>query len=355
MKSSLYKLVFLIFLTSNLLYAQFEVFTPKTTLGGYGELHYNYTKPEGGEATKTLDFHRFVMFYSHSWTEKWSFKAEVELEHNFVADGHGELELEQAYVDYHHSAAFGFQAGVILPSVGLLNELHEPPTFLSVERPEYNKNIIPTTWFGNGLSVYGIISGFDYKVSVMEGLDASKFSAKSGIRNGRQKGFKANAEDLLYNFRVNYISIPGLLVGASFTYNNATADSTNNAVSIVDLHARYRANDLYIDAELGNISYAEGSVESSKGFYVDLGYNVGRFLKTKTEIIPFVRFTDYNTAASTISGGDSEKQYHTTKWMLGAAVKPINEIVFKVDYSRSTNELSDSKIDLLNLGVGYMF
>ena len=213
MRNTIKHLIILIILFSNIIFAQFDVFTPKSSLGGYGELHYNYVKTEDGDGTKTLDFHRFVLFYSHAWTEKWSFKAEVELEHNFVKDGHGELELEQAYIDYHYAKEFGFQAGVILPSVGLINEFHEPPLFLSVERPEYNKNIIPTTWFGNGLSVYGIITGFDYKFSVMEGLDASKFSAKSGIRDGRQKGYKANAEDLLYNFSCELHFHPGVIGG----------------------------------------------------------------------------------------------------------------------------------------------
>jgi hypothetical protein len=335
--------------------AQFNVFEPTTSVGGYGELHYNYIKPERKESLKSLDFHRFVMFYSHAWNEQWSFKAEVELEHNFVSEGEGELELEQAYVDYRHSKEFGFQAGVILPSVGMLNEIHEPPTFLSVERPDYNKNIIPTTWFGNGLSFYGSIEGFEYKMTVMEGLDASQFNAKSGIRDGRQKGFKANAEDLLYNARINYLSIPGLLFGASFTYNNATKDSTNNAVSIAELHARYRANNIYIDAEFGNISYSEGIVDNSRGFYFDLGYNVGALLKWETEIIPFIRYSDYNTAAVTKIGGDSEKQYHVSQWMIGAAVKPIDEVIFKVDYSENEIELNKQMTSYFNFGVGYMF
>jgi hypothetical protein len=349
-------LFLLIILISTINYAQFDVFSPTTSIGGYGELHYNYVKPDGEDATKTLDFHRFVMFYSHSWNEQWSFNSEIELEHNFVKDGHGELELEQAYVQYKYSKEFAVQAGVILPSVGLINETHEPPTFLSVERPEYSKYVIPTTWFGNGLSFIGNIKGFDYKVTIMEGLDGSKFSASSGIRSGRQKGFKANADELLYNARVNYVNIPGLLIGASVTYNNATVDSTNNnAITIIDLHAKYQANNIYAVAEFGNISYDNGPVETTQGFYVDFGYNVGSLFKVKTEIIPFIRYSDYNTAASTIIGGDSEKEHHRSILMFGAAVKPIPQVVVKIDYSQRTIELGDAKTDLLNIGVGYFF
>ena len=109
-------LTFSLLIYSNL-FGQFEFFEPKTTIGGYGELHYNYKDQENSDPTKTLDFHRFVIFLGHSFSEKWSFKAEIELEHNFVKDGQGEFKLEQAFVNYHHSIYFGVQAGVILNSV----------------------------------------------------------------------------------------------------------------------------------------------------------------------------------------------------------------------------------------------
>ncbi|MBU1100189.1 MAG: OprO/OprP family phosphate-selective porin [Bacteroidetes bacterium] len=351
----LFSVIFTLLLVNTQTFGQDELFSSGTSIGGYGELHYNYSKPENGNETKTLDFHRFVMFYSYRWNESWSFKSEVELEHNFVSDGQGELELEQAYVDYHHADWFGFQAGVILPSIGLINEFHEPPLFLSVERPDYSKNIIPTTWFGNGIAFYGNYSGFDYKVTVMEGLDADGFSAKSGIRGGRLKGFKSDAENFLYNFRLDYLKVPGLKMGASFTFNEATGDSINNAISLFEIHAKYNANNIFASFEYGNISYDKGDVETSSGFYADLGFDIGSMMDLKTKVVPFVRYSDYNTAASTITGGESEQKYHARKWMIGLAIFPIESVVFKVDYSLNTVELGDSETTLFNLGVGYMF
>ena len=66
-----------------------------------------------------------------------------------------------------------------------------------------------------------------------------------------------------------------MLVGGSFTYNNAVNDTTNNAIPIIDLHAKYYVNNIYAVAEFGNISYDNREVETSQGFYVDLGYNIG--------------------------------------------------------------------------------
>jgi hypothetical protein len=349
----------LIFLISwsNIPAQDFDFFEPATTVGGYGELHYNYNKPEMSEASKTLDFHRFVLFFGHSFTEKWSFKSEVELEHNFVEGGEesGELELEQAFINYHHADYFGFQVGVILPSAGLINEFHEPPLFFGVERPDYHRNIIPTTWFGNGIAVYGDLEGFDYKIVVMEGLNANNFSASSGIRGGRQKGFEADAENLLYNFRLNYLNVPGLLIGASFTTNEAKGDSINNQINLAEFHAKYQAHNIHSVFEFGNISYNKGDIETSRGYYFDLGYNVGSIFNIPVQIIPFFRYSDINTGAETISGGDSEKQYHSKQWMVGLSFKPVDYIVFKVDYGMNIQELGDIKTTLFNLGVGYMF
>ena len=79
--------------------AQDEFFLPGSSIGGYGELHWNKANNADGNSTKNeIDFHRFIIYYGYNWTDKWSFKSEVELEHNYVKDGNGELALEQAYI-----------------------------------------------------------------------------------------------------------------------------------------------------------------------------------------------------------------------------------------------------------------
>ncbi len=52
-----------------------------TKLGGYGELHYN-----AGDQQE-LDFHRFVLFLNHDFTDKLSFVSELEVEHALAGDG----------------------------------------------------------------------------------------------------------------------------------------------------------------------------------------------------------------------------------------------------------------------------
>ncbi|MFA7288784.1 MAG: porin [Melioribacteraceae bacterium] len=349
-------LLFFIFLFIGSIIAQNDDFIePKTTVGGYGELHFNHENNIKNDVKQTLDFHRFVLFFSHNWNEKWSFKSEVELEHNFVQDGQGELELEQAYINYHYSDWIGFQFGVVLPSIGLINENHEPVLFMGVERPEYHNKIIPTTWFGNGMAIYGKLKGFEYKLTIMEGLNNEKFSHSSGIRSGRKKGFMANAENLLYNLRLDYIDIPGIILGASYSYNKASGDTSSNKIDLLEFHASYKNNNILAIFEYGQINYEKYSLKKSNGFYFDLGYDFADLLNIETRIILFIRYTDYNTASSTTLGGNSEQKYHYNYFMFGVSIKPLDNVVFKADYGSRINEIETENSKLFNLGVGYYF
>ena len=351
----------LVVFCSTIVFAQSddEFFTSSVTIGGYGELHYNYKKPEGIQDTRVLDFHRFVLFFGYNFSEMWSFRSEIELEHNLVDGDSGELELEQAYINYFPAMYFGARAGVVLNSVGLLNEVHEPPTFLGVERPEYQKYIIPTTWFGNGAAVFGFYRGFDYVVTLMEGLNADNLTqeniAKSGIRSGRNKGFKSNAKSMLVNTRINYTDIRGLLIGGSYTYNNAIGDSLHNQIAVSELHLKFNHKSLFVTAEVGNISYSEGNIKNSFGYYGDLGYDIGWSLNLKFPIIPFIRYANYNTVSSSKSGGEIEKANNKSKLMIGINILPISQVVLKADYGVEKIELDSQKTIFFNLGIGYMF
>jgi len=338
--------------------AQDEFFQPTKSIGGYGELHYNSSKQGDVDGTKTLDFHRFIIYYSASFTEAWSFFSEVELEHNFVNDGEGELELEQAFVEY-RSDKGGFKAGVILPTVGLLNEYHEPPLFLSVERPEYSKYVIPTTWFANGISAnYKPMDGLKLRVALLEDLNGE--GVGSGLRSARGKGYKTTAHDWTKNFSAEYTGLPGLRLGGSYTMNNAPInddpDTTAN-VALLELHAKYVAHNIYAIFEYGNINY-DGtnhtpSYKSSGGYYLDLGYNMASILNLKGKLMPWFRFSDYNQGTND-DGVLPSKHYTITRF--GVTFWPVDKVAFKIDFGTKETEDADiDEISQLNVGVGYNF
>ena len=78
-------------------------------VSGYMDFHFN--KPQGEPAQ--LDFHRFVLLFGHSFSNRIKFWSEVELEHAFVEgrEEKGELELEQAYLDFLVKPYFNFRGG----------------------------------------------------------------------------------------------------------------------------------------------------------------------------------------------------------------------------------------------------
>ena len=58
----LFYFTLLSFLITSAASAQDDFFTPTTTVGGYGELHYNQNVFDSKKTEKKLDFHRFVLF-----------------------------------------------------------------------------------------------------------------------------------------------------------------------------------------------------------------------------------------------------------------------------------------------------
>ena len=71
----------------NIIFAQDDFFEPGHTIGGYGELHWNQEMNNDGDKTKNmLDFHRFIIFFGYNYSEKWSLKSELEIEHNMIEE-----------------------------------------------------------------------------------------------------------------------------------------------------------------------------------------------------------------------------------------------------------------------------
>ncbi|MCP5046602.1 MAG: hypothetical protein GY940_05495 [bacterium] len=165
-------------------------------------------------------------------------------------------------------------------------------------------------------------------------MKGEKFSLSSGVRGGRQKGFKSSA-------------------GASYTYNNPHIDDrTRTSVHITEAHLQYQANGIYAVFEIGNISYSEGELRESFGYYFDIGYNIGRLLDTPTQIYPWFRWTEYNTASKTLLGGSSEDAHKVSKWLFGVTVKPMPDVVFKAEVGTVKKGLLDEKTTVFNLGAG---
>lgn len=343
-----------------------------TTIGGYGELHYN--EPDGPSEGK-LDFHRFVIYLAHTFSDKLSFKSEVEIEHTKLeatesggAEG-GEVAIEQAYLDWHFNPHIGLKAGIVLPPIGIINELHEPPTFHGVERPNVDRTIIPTTWRETGIGLYGLLTeGLHYQVYLVAGLKAEGFSGKDGIRGGRQEALESSPMNPSFTGKIEYVPIPTLKLGGSFFVGNTTegVDSLGSGtLIIVSGDVRYSVEQFSLcavgafeslgDADKINRAFGKEVADQIYGFYIEGAYNILPFISPDSDhsLSLFARFEKYNTHAK-VSGFAANPEYDRNEIALGATYKPTYNTAFKIDYQFLDNA-AGTNTKQLNLGVGYNF
>lgn len=356
------------------------------SIGGYGEVVYenfSSTREDGTPSGETdqLDALRGIVYVGYRFNDRIVFNSEIEFEHASTGQA-GSASLEFAYLDYRISDAFGVRAGLLLPPVGFINELHEPPTFLGVNRPEVEQAIIPTTWRENGIGFFGGAGDFEYRAYVVNGLDAvgggssnaGGFSA-SGLRGGRQKGSKAVAEDFAGVGRVDYAPALGLRIGSSLYVGESghnRVDSQGREIGARTLiwegHAEYRARGFDLrglgvlatvdDPEQINdvrgLTGQESVGEELRGFYLQAGYDVLRPLGVQDRLTPYVRFEQLNTQAEVPGGFSADPATDRQVVVVGAEWKPIPRAVLKLDYEFRSNE-ADTGVDQLNAAVGYLF
>jgi len=325
-----------------------------TSIGGYGELHYNnLTTSQTGKADSTkkeIDFHRFVLFFGHEFNDKIRFFSEFEVEHALVkdtADGSngGEVEVEQAYVEFDLSNQHNAKAGMIIVPVGIINETHEPPTFYGVERNPVEKVILPTTWWNGGLMLNGRSrSGFSYDLMISEGLYANDGYS---IRTGRQKTSQAKANDLAYTGRLKYTGVPGLELAATARYESDLSQGTlasKASATLLETHViysvdRFTLKGLYAQWDISGSAAKAANANQSSGYYIEPSY------KLTGQWGIFGRYNHWQT----VSGSANTE----TQTGVGVNYWPHPDVVFKADFQWHSQ--GNIKTNGFNLGVGYQF
>lgn len=349
-----------------------EDYEIRLPVAGYMDAHFNKDIGEPGE----LDFHRFVLLFGHSFSSRIKFWSEIELEHAFVEGGEptGELELEQAYLDFLIKPYFNLRAGMLLTPIGIINERHEPPAFNGVERPQVETVIIPSTWFDMGIGATGDLGkGFRYRAYLMGGLDATLFNAEEGIREGRQKGFFSSSRNPAKVVRLEYAGVPRLTIGTSL-YTGHTGfnlNSTNPRVTIFNIDARYRYDRFGIRGLLANnwVSRA-GQLNISMERQVGVNPNVasqmkGYYIEPEVHVLPqhwrhdltvFTRYESFNTQEKMPLDFIPLPQFDRSARVFGITYKPVPDVAIKLDYifNRNASQVVTPR-DTLNLGLGWWF
>ena len=343
-----------------------------TSISGYMDFHLNNVQHQDA----TLDFHRFVLLFTHSFSDRLRFVSELELEHAFVEglEEAGELELEQAYLDFLVTRELNFRVGMVLVPVGIINERHEPPVYHGVERPFVDSIIVPSTWFEGGAGIHGELGqGLRYRVYAMAPLDASGFSADEGVRGGRQKGAEANLRNVATTGRVEFVGMPGLWVGASF-WRGKTGFSfprVESQVTLGEFDARYRVGELETRAQYAH-AWLDGMGELNRTLQRTIGVspNVARqirgfYLEASYFVLPnpapleaavFVRYENFDTQHRMPDGFQPIPQFDRDAWVVGVSYYPDPDVVLKLDYSvvRNQSEVVEEP-NSLNIGLGWWF
>ena len=359
--------------------------------GAYGELHYNNFQGgdshngQGANSTGSdmLELHRFVLLGEAEIADGWRFVTEIEIEHGFVqgntsSNGQGELEIEQAYIDWRYHADHGARAGTMLVPISIGNIYHEPTVFHGVERPEFDRVIVPTTWYESGVAVYGkIVPTLDYTVAIQAGLMGA-VSPSTGIRSARQRGYKSAADDLLYTARLDFRPLPGLWLAGAVSYGEldqdelTTARPVDAAMGLATLEARYAVAGWDLGLSLGhgridnagaypatainNATGAGGSVpEAFTGVNATVAYDVLRLVADSAhQLFLFGRYELIDNQAELPAGRPRNEWWSADVVQYGLTYKPNPYVVIKADYRDYEND-AGTAVDSWNLGAGFAF
>jgi hypothetical protein len=349
------------------------------SLGGYGEMLYeNFAgSNQNGAAsglTDQIDALRAILYVGYRFNDRWLFNSEIEFEHASTEDG-GEASLEFGYLEYRPSQALGIRAGLLLAPMGFLNEIHEPPTWLGARRPLTETFIIPSTWRENGVGIVGEHGVLSYRAYVMSGFNGvAGFSAEEGLREGRENGAKAIAENFGAVGRLDATLRPGLLVGAAGYIGHSgqgAADAEGDLharTTIVEAHAQYRAHGFDLRAlgalasvdDAARINAVQGLSGSESigsrltGWYVQGGYDVLHASRTTAALLPYVRYEQVNTQQEVPDGFSANPANDRQVISLGAMWKPIPMIAVKGEYQIDRND-AGTGVNRVNVVVGYLF
>ncbi len=317
----------------------------KLTIGGYAQIDYNQPLDADTYNNSVLDIHRLVMLFGYKFNNRTQFITEIEYEHV------SEVYIEQAFVDYRINNYMNLRAGLMLIPMGIVNEYHEPPTFMGVERPMLDNYIVPTTWREIGIGLTGTIpnASLKYQAYIVNGFmsfnGTPTLRGSDALRKGRQKGAESFMNAPNVATKVEYFGFKGLNLGLSGYVGNtqstlyngiekndaaavARADSSVVGVAMIGIDARYTNGGLHLRGQwnyssisntvaYNNLSYPNGKPNdlgsAISGYYVEAGYNVFNISKTiKTELIPFVRYSEFDTHAQVAGELARNDTYHRT-------------------------------------------
>lgn len=347
------------------------------SIGGYGEANYQAIVGDEKGKNDNADLERMVLYAGYKFTDRILFNSELEFEHATTGEGDeekGEVSVEFAALDFFLHKMANVRAGMVLLPMGFINQIHEPPFFFGNNRPEVERQIIPSTWREIGVGLFGELApNLTYTTYVVNGLNAKEF-ASSGIREGRQGGSQAKAEDLAFVGRMDYAPVwaPGVSVGGSAYFGNSgqnqlyAGQQVDAFTQLYEGHIQWKYRGLEFralgswghinDAEVLSADKGQTIGSSNYGWYTEVGYDVlpWIFRDTTQYLAPFFRYEQFDTIATAPTGFLDDDSRDRSIYQFGLQYKPIPNVVIKADYRNFMSRKGDLPDDF-NLGLGFIF
>ncbi|MGJ0516588.1 MAG: hypothetical protein ACR65O_12675 [Methylomicrobium sp.] len=347
------------------------------SIGGYGEANYQAIVGDEKGKNDNADLERMVLYAGYKFTDRILFNSELEFEHATTGEGDeekGEVSVEFAALDFFLHKMANVRAGMVLLPMGFINQIHEPPFFFGNNRPEVERQIIPSTWREIGVGLFGELApNLTYTTYVVNGLNAKEF-ASSGIREGRQGGSQAKAEDLAFVGRMDYSPVwaPGVSVGGSAYFGNSgqnqlyAGQQVDAFTQLYEGHVQWKYRGLEFralgswghigDAEVLSQDKGQTIGSSNYGWYTEVGYDVlpWIFRDTTQYLAPFFRYEQFDTIATAPTGFLDDDSRDRSIYQFGLQYKPIPNVVIKADYRNFMSRKGDLPDDF-NLGLGFIF
>jgi hypothetical protein len=354
------------------------------SLGGYGEANYrNFIGHESESDRDRADFTRLVLYFGYKFSEKIVFNSEIEFEHALIGEetassGSGEVGVEFATLDFFLRDEANVRAGLVLLPMGFINEVHEPPFYYGVERPETERRILPSTWREPGVGLFGELGeSVTYRAYLVSGFNATGFD-DGGIREGRQQGNRSLSEDFGFVARTDWTpeTIPGLMLGGSFYFGDSGqdlevdgADVPGARLWIGELHAQYRSGPLHLRglfaysrlSDAGDLNRVLGVArdepiaDTMLGGYAEVAYDVWPWLAGGDKRLePFLRIEYVDTQYDVPSGFSPNRENAYWLYTPGINFYPHPNVVLKLEY-RNFHTRAGGRPDELAVGIGFAF
>lgn len=340
------------------------------SIGGYGEAF--YANPDNGN--DFADIYRFITYFGYKFDDWIVLNAEIEFEHGANSDKGGSVVVEFLYLDFLLSDEFSLRVGHVLTPMGLINLRHEPTLFNTVQRPEIERQLIPSTWHENGVLAFGRFEdmGIEYTAGMINALNVnnSKITTpKNGwIRSGRIGSEKNGSFTPAVVGRVDYTGINGLTAGISAYYGDGsntkddTLDVNGVSTTMFDFHARYEngpfaAYGLYTQTSVdGAEKLGENVADKASGFYVNASYDLGGLVGIDYKMPIFAQYENWNSVDGIANQTDATlntSDFEVETVTIGMNFFPADQVVLKLDYEM--DEVGGEETNTISFGLGFIF